>query len=179
MAIARGSRATLARKLVPRSSMGLLPKALPGGQRRLHDGYVAGTAAEMARQHIADLRLAGVGLVAQQGIQRDQDSRRAEAALQAVMLAEAVLQRGQAARLGRDALDGADLGALDLHGEREAGAAGPAVDLDGAGAADSVLAADMGAGGADHLAEEIRQQHARLRLARNRLAVQGEAQGMP
>ena len=54
--------------------------------------------------------------------------------------------------------------ALGLHREHQAGARRHAVDLHGAGAADAVLAADMGAGGAEDVAQEIAEQQARLGL---------------
>ena len=61
------------------------------------------------------------------------------------------------------------LAPVGLHGERQAGARGDAVDLDRAGAADAVLAADMRAGRAQLMAQEIGQQHARLGLGLDRL----------
>ncbi len=80
---------------------------------------------------------------------------------------------------GREALDGPHLAAVDLHGEREAGARGLAVDIDGAGAAHAVFAADMGAGRPDLMPQEIGQQHPRLGFAGAWLAVEREADGMP
>ena len=53
----------------------------------------------------------------------------------------------------------------------------PSID-NGAGAADAMLAADMRAGGAELMAQEIGQQHARLGLALDGLAVEREANGM-
>ena len=47
--------------------------------------------------------------------------------------------------------------------------------VDGAGAADAVLAADMRAGRAELVAQEIGQQHARLGLAFDGAAVEREA----
>ena len=79
-------------------------------------------------------------------IERHQDAGGAEAALQRVMAPERLLQHRQAARRRREAFDGADVRAVRLHRERQAGARRHAVDLDRAGAADAVLAADMGAG---------------------------------
>ncbi len=61
---------------------------------------------------------------------------------------------------------GAHLAAFGLDRKRQARARGDAVDQHRAGAADAVLAADMGAGGAERVAEEIAEQHARLGLRR-------------
>src|SRR4029077_5743096 len=56
---------------------------------------VRGATAQIAGNADADVVLGRVGIVAQQFDQRGQDARRAEAALQAVMLVERLLQRMQ------------------------------------------------------------------------------------
>ena len=89
------------------------------------------------------------------------------------MLTERLLQRVQPA-VAHQPLDGGDLGAVRLHGEHQAGARGLAVDEDGAGAADAVLAADVGAGQLEILAQEVHQELARLAAALARRAVDGE-----
>ena len=91
------------------------------------------------------------------------------------MAAERCLQHREAAGLGRQALDGAEARAVGLHGEREARARGRAVDLDRTGAAHAMLAADMRAGEAETVAQEIGEQHARLGLALDGAAVDFEA----
>src|SRR5579863_5092703 len=168
MASALRSRSTLARKLVPRSSMiafrlqfALLQLARRL-QRRPHDRAIAGAAAQMAREEFANLRLAGTGPIAQQRIERHQNARGAKSALQRVLRPKGFLQRRQAIRRRREALDGANFGAFRLDRKGEAGAGRRAVDLYRAGAADAVLAADMRAGCAKRVADEIAQQHARL-----------------
>ena len=85
----------------------------------------------------------------------------AEPALECVVTSERLLQRRQRA-LTRDRLDRLDLAAVDLHGEQAAAAHRDAVDEHRAGAADAVLAADVGAGQPQVMAEEIRQQEPRL-----------------
>ena len=87
---------------------------------------------------------------------------RAEAALQAVHHAETFLQRRQRAVGVGDAFDGGDVAALGLHREHGAGLHRHAVDIDGAGAAMGGLAADMGAGEREVLADEMHQERARL-----------------
>ena len=52
--------------------------------------------------------------------------------------------------------------AVGLRREHQAGAHGSAVEDDRAGAADAVLAADMGAGEQQIVAQEIAQQHPRF-----------------
>src|SRR5579863_4616139 len=83
--------------------------------------------------------------IGEKRVRADQHTRRAEAALQRVARAERLLQIGNNPGI-RDALDGFDLGTIALHGKDEATANQLPVDLDRAGAADTVLAADMAAG---------------------------------
>ncbi|MGX1388797.1 hypothetical protein AB7M66_009928 [Bradyrhizobium japonicum] len=81
-------------------------------------------------------------------------------------------------RRRREAFDGPELATIDLRSEREARPRQHAVDDNSAGATDAVLAADMGAGRAQLVAQKIGEQHARLRLALDRLAVERETDGM-
>src|SRR5262249_54097067 len=82
--------------------------------------------------------------------------RRAEAALQAVIVDERLLQRMQLVAV-RQAFDGADLPAFGLHRKHQAGAHGLAIEQHRAGTAHPVLAADMGAGLAAVVAARIDQ----------------------
>ena len=82
-----------------------------------------------------------------------------------------MLQRGQTAWLRRQSFDRADARAVNLHGKREAGARRHAADLDGAGPAHAVLAADMRAGKPEFVAQKVGEQHARLGLGFVRAAV--------
>src|SRR4051794_34071628 len=94
IASACGSRSTLAMKLVPRSNM--IGAFLPGGRRHFrrrfergaNDRRIAGAAAKMPTEQIADLRFARLRMGAQENLQRHQDAGGAEAALQGVMAAE-------------------------------------------------------------------------------------------
>ena len=72
-------------------------------------------------------------------------ARRAEAALEAVMVDEGGLHRMQRVAVGQ-ALDGGDLGAVVADRERQAGIDPAAVDQHGAGAALAAVAAFLGAG---------------------------------
>jgi len=148
-------------------------EAFGGGlQHRLHDIRVAGAAAQVARQHLAYFELARVRIALQVIGAGHQDARGAEAALQRVVAAERLLQVGQAVDVLVQALDGIDLAAFGLYGQRHTGAAGHAVDVHGAGAADAVLAADVGAGRAQFVSEEVRQQGARFAGAAALLAIE-------
>src|SRR5262245_18062448 len=62
-------------------------------KRGRYDALIAGAAAEIARDRYAHLLLGRVRIVAQELGQRDQHPGRAEAALQAVIVAECLLQR--------------------------------------------------------------------------------------
>ena len=73
-----------------------------------------------------------------------------------------------------EALDGADLGAIALDGEHQAGAHRGAVDDHGAGAANAVLASEVGSGLAAFLADDVGQRAARLHADGVSLAVDGQ-----
>src|ERR1700761_8231504 len=128
----------------------------------LDDVLVAGAAADIARDAHADFLLGRRGIFRNQPMRAQNHAGRAEAALQAVHHAETFLQGGQRAVGVGDALDGHDVGALSLDREHGAGLHRHAVDIDGAGAAMGGLAADMGAGQLQVLADEMHQQCARL-----------------
>ena len=79
--------------------------------------------------------------------------------------AERALEVGELARPGQ-ALDRLDRAAVGLDGEDEARADGGAVEADGAGAADAVLASDVRAGQPEAVAQEVGEQQAGLDAAR-------------
>ena len=95
---------------------------------------------------------------------------RAEAALQAMMLAEGFLHRMQLAVLG-ETLDRHHIGTVAGNGERRAGLHGLAVDMDHAGAALAGVAADMCAGQTKLVPQELDQQRAAFDFAAHRLPV--------
>ena len=64
--------------------------------------------------------------------------------------------------------------AVRLHRQHQAGARRAAVEQDGAGAADAVLAAEMGAGQAELVAQEIGERHPHFDLFLVALAVDGQ-----
>ena len=94
-------------------------------------------------------------------VDQHQKSGRAKAALQAVVFHERPLQRMKLVAV-RQSFDGADFLPSRLHREHQAGANRLAFDEHRAGAADAVLAADMGAGLPAIVAHHIGQRPPRL-----------------
>ena len=88
-------------------------------------------------------------------------ARRAVAALKCIILDERFLHRIKLAILGQ-AFDGRDLAPIGLHGEMQARFHDFAVEQHRASAALADDATDMGTGQANGLAQEMRQQNARL-----------------
>src|SRR5256885_16503484 len=78
-----------------------------------------------------------------------------------MMLDEGTLHRMQRVAV-REPFDGTDLTSGGLHGKHQAGAHWLAVDKNGAGAADAVLAANMRAGLPAIIADRVGQRAARL-----------------
>ena len=113
----------------------------------------------------------GIRIVAQELDQGGENARRAEAALQAVVLVERLLDGMQLVGRGGDAFDGEQLVAVRLHRQHEARARRAPIEQDGAGAAHAVLAAEMGAGEPELMAHEVGKRHAHLDLFLVALAV--------
>src|ERR1700692_3053330 len=106
--MASGSRATLAMKLVPRSSICLLCVGLTrqqgrGIERCVNDWGVAGAPAKMAAQPLANFAIAGPRPLTQKMIERHQNARGTEAALQCMVTPEGRLQDAEAIRRRRQA----------------------------------------------------------------------------
>ena len=129
------------------------------------DAHVAGAAAQVAAHLGADLGAREAALAAHEVARGDQHAGRAVAALQGVRLVKAWRMRRHQ-RIVVEALDGAHVGAVAGHRVGDAGAGDLAVDLDRAGAADAVLAADVGAGEQQLLAQEVGEVRARRRPPR-------------
>src|SRR5712675_2421814 len=90
------------------------------------------------------------------------------------MLTEGGLQRGQRV-VRRETLDGDHAASLRLDRQHQAGADCGAVDDDRACPAHAMLAAEMGSGLPQLVAQAIREVHARLDIDRDRLAFKLEA----
>src|SRR5262249_13801543 len=102
---------------------------------------------------------------------------RTVAALQRIAGLEGGLQIGDLAQV-RYTLDGLDTRAIALHREHEAAAHDHAIDAHRAGAAHAVLAADMAAGEAQVLAQEIDQGRARIDALAHLLPVDSDGDVM-
>ncbi len=145
---------------------------LGGPAGRGDDVLVARAAADAARDRGADLVLARVGVGVQQRPDGHHHPRRAEAALERVQLVEALLHRVQLP-VDLERLHGADLVAGGHRREDRAGLDRLVVHEHDAGAAVGRVAAPVGAGEVERLAQEVHEQLARLDVARHRLAVHG------
>src|SRR5664279_4398718 len=143
---------------------------------RLDDVVVAGAAADVAVEALADLLLARLRVVGEQLHRRHHHARRAEAALQAVALAKRRLHRMQLAVLG-EPFDRRDGAALHLRREHRARLDRAPVHVHGAGAALRGVATDVGAGQLQGLAQELDEQRARIDRPGDGLAVDGERNG--
>src|SRR3954453_15325014 len=121
------------------------------------DLLVARAAAEVARERLADLRVARARIARQQVVRGDDQPRRAEAALHAAGLDERALHLVQLAVGRRDPLDGHDLAALGLRGKHETRADELAVEVHRARAALALLAGVLRAGQVEVLAQRGQQ----------------------
>src|SRR5437899_580387 len=143
----------------------------------LDDVDVAGAPAEVARDRVADFVVLGVPALLEEGVAGQHHPRRAEATLQAVLLHEAFLDGMELAVLLQP-FDGGDVAAVGLHGQHRARLHGHAVEEDGAGAAVRGVAADVGAGEPEALAQQVDEQQARLHLCFEGRAVDGDVDVM-
>src|SRR6516165_937274 len=132
-------RALLGRLRVPGHRLG-------AGRDRLDNIVIAGAAADIALEFLADRVLVEVVALTAHHVDRRHDHARcAIAALQAVILTEGGLHRMQLLAIG-EALDGGDARAVALHDEQGACLHALAVHMHRAGAALARIAAHMGAG---------------------------------
>src|SRR5215467_235414 len=122
----------------------------PGGGRRLGglgDGgdhlRVARASAEIARDAVADLLLARLRMLGEEGGRGHEDAGDAEAALGHAVADEGVLQRMEDTVVA-EAFDGGDGTPARLHGEHEAARHRLAIEMHGAGAAVAGAAALLG-----------------------------------
>ena len=143
----------------------------------LHDVVVAGAAAQIALELLADRVLVEVGSLAAHQLHGGHDhAGGAEAALQTMVLAEGGLHGVQLVALGQT-LDGRDGGAVAGEGEGGAGFHGVAVHMDHAAAALAGVATHMGACHAKLFAQKLNQQGARIDLGADVLAVYRHGHG--
>ena len=142
---------------------------------RLDDVHVARAAAEVAADPLADLVLGGIRVLLEQPGGLHDHARGAEAALEAVLVPERLLERVEGRRPSAMPSIVLTSRAVGLDGEHRARLGALAVDVDGAGAAVARVAADVGAGQPEDVAEEVDEQEARLDVGLAGLAVDGDA----
>src|SRR6266446_301985 len=156
---------------VAMASTSLLPGHVLGGPLdRLDDVVVARAPAEVALELVTDQLLGRPGIALEHLVDRHDHARGAEAALEAVLLPEALLDRMELAVLGQ-ALDRHDVGAVRLDGEEVAGFDGLTVHEDRARAALARVTADVRPGEAHGLADVVHQEKAGLHFVAVALAV--------
>ena len=122
---------------------------------------ISGAAAKVAGETVADFFFGRVGVLFQQALGGDEQSRRANAALQRDMFDELALQDVQVFAVGH-AFDGFDLGAVYFNAQNEAGANDTAIDGDAAGTTVAGRTAFLRAGQVQLVAEYIQQALGRL-----------------
>src|SRR5207249_7653564 len=130
---------------------------------RLKDVLIARAAAEVPFQALANFLTARVRIARKELVRGEYHARRAEAALQTVLLPKALLERMELA-LGREALDCGQFGAVGLDGKHRARLDGLLVHQNRAGAANRSLAADVSPGEPRHFTQVVDQQEPRLNL---------------
>ncbi len=133
-----------------------------GGHDGADDLVIAGAAAQIAGQPVADFGFVGSGLRSSKRLRRDQNAGRADAALQSVHFQKLALQRMQLAIL-RHAFDRFDLAAVGFGRQHKAGADQPAVNHHAAGAAIAGRAAFLGAGQHQFVTQHVEQASAAVR----------------
>src|SRR3989441_12778281 len=154
------------------------PRTLGRELHRLDDLLVAGAAAEVSADRVADLAFRRIGIRIEQRLRGDQHSRSAVAALQAVRPAEADLQHAHRAVGPRQAFDGGHAVPVRLHCIHKAGPDRLAVEHHRARAADAVLAADVSAGKAQLLPQPVDEREARRDTRLPALAVHLDRDGV-
>src|SRR5499427_3573758 len=156
----------------------------PGGGRRLGglgDGgdhlRVARASAEIARDAVADLLLARLRMLGDEGGRGHEDAGDAEAALGHAVADEGVLQRMEDTVVA-EAFDGGDGTPARLHGKHEAARHRLAIEMHGAGAAVAGAAALLGPSEAEVLSKCVEQRLVGLHEHLDGLAVDRGAQDL-
>jgi len=139
----------------------------------------------MSGEHVANLRFVRFRHALEELRCRQQDPGCAEPALKRMVTAKCRLQIRQFALGATETFHGLHRPTFHRDSKRETGSLCNSVDAHGAGAAYSMLAADVHADGPELLPQEIRQEHARLAISDAIDSVDGQldpassAQGEP
>src|SRR5437763_1630414 len=144
---------------------------LRGAMNRRADAHVGGAAADIG-QLAVNVRIARIDMAAQQVGDRHDHAGLAIAALRNVELDPSLLHGMVAAK--RKSFDRGDLFVLRHDDRHDAGARGGAVDMHGAGAAQSDAAAELASGEAEMLAHHPQQRHVFGAVEFGRLPVDGK-----
>ena len=161
-----------------RGCLGRTLRGQPAGHvhDRIDDLVVAGAAAQHAADAVGDLGARRRRRAVEQVGCGHQHAGSADAALRGAVLQERAAQAlGQPARA--NAFDGLDRRAAGLRRRHQAGAHLLAVEEHGAGAAVARLAADLGSGEAELVAQRVGKRCERSGDSRDRPPVQREADG--
>jgi len=121
------------------------------------DVLVARATAQIPGEKFAHFFLGGIRSLSQQLLRRHQYSWSAKSALKGVVLPKSVLKFAEAFFL-RQPFHGHQFRAIRLHGEQKTRANTSAIHEDGAGATDSVLAADVRTRQVKVFAQKIREE---------------------
>ena len=146
------------------------------GQHRRHDVLIAGAAADIALEAVANLGFGGRRIFRRQRHRCHHHARGAEAALQAVILMKRFLHRMQRVRTARprQAFDRRQRAPVEHRREQGAALHRLAVEQHDAGAALAGIAPDMGPCQVEVLAQQIGDQRRWLDVNRPRPAVERE-----
>src|SRR6185437_11924121 len=134
----------------------------PGREMRLdraHDELITGAPAEDPGQFVADLSTRRLPFARRERCGRHEEARRAEAALQRMVLLEAFLQRAESLA-GSEGFDGLDPPPVQLGGQHQARLDRLAVHEHRAHAAYALFAADVSAGQPEAVAKKVRRVEA-------------------
>src|SRR4051794_9269943 len=164
-------------KLIMAASFLLAPPGLLAHRLldRRYDVGIGAAAADVAAHELANLIGARRPALGDQACRRADLSRRAIAALERVMIDEGLLQRMQRA-LRRQPFDGGHAGAVLHHGEGEAGNDPASVHQHRTRTALAVIAALLGAGEVEVIAQRVEQAGPRRDLELRRDAVDDQRQ---
>jgi hypothetical protein len=147
------------------------------GADRVDDVLVAGAAAEVAVEAVADFVVCRVRVALDDLFGNHDHAGGAEAALEGVLGPESFLHGVELAFGGGEAFDGEDACAIGLDGKHAAAFDGFAVEFDGAGSAEAGLAAHVGTGEAEDFAEVVDEEQTRFDFVGVRHAVDGYVDG--
>src|ERR1051326_1539812 len=127
----------------------------------IDDVLIAGAAADIAFDAVADLVVSRIGIALDDLFGGHDHARSAEAALGGVLVPEGILHGIEAAVFG-ESFDGEDIAAVGLDGEHGATLDGLAVHVDSASAAQRGFAADVGTGESNDIAEVVNEEQSWL-----------------